>query len=93
MEEAFKQGDEFACSDLALLFTEGEEKDLVKAWFYSDLSGTSMAKEKHELEQQMTPEQLEQAQNMSWDWQDAHHVHMPRYRGHGSPIRWHVEYN
>ena len=52
-----------------------------------------MAKEKHELEQQMTPEQLEQAQNMSWDWQDAHHVHMPGYRGHGSPIRWHVEYN
>ena len=83
----------FSASELSNIYSSDDFKDLVKAWFYSDLSGTSMAKEKHELEQQMTPEQLEQAQNMSWDWQDAHHVHMPGYRGHGSPIRWHVEYN
>ena len=76
---------------LAKIYAEsGPQKDVVKAWFYSDLNGTSMASEKSELEKQMTPEQLEQAQQMSWDWQDAHHIRMPGYRSQGSPIQWQV---
>ena len=49
-----------------------------------------MASEKSELEKQMTPEQLDQAQQMSWDWQDAHQIRMPGYRSQGSPIQWQV---
>ena len=76
---------------LAKIYAEGgPQKDVVKAWFYSDLNGSSMAVEKDEIEKQMTSEQIEQAQQMSWDWQDAHHMRMPGYRSQGSPIHWQV---
>ena len=91
LEKAVEHGNTFALMSLAPLFVDGEEQDLVKAWFYSDLGGTGMASEKHAIEKQMTPEQREQAQEMSWQWQDEHHIHVPGYRGQGSPLRWQVE--
>ena len=90
LEKATNRGYPFASANLASIYSVGKHKDLIKAWFYSDLNGTSMASEKSELEKQMTPEQLEQAQQMSWDWQDAHHIRMPGYRSQGSPIQWQV---
>ena len=91
LERSLNHDNLFAISILVPLLVEGEERDLVKAWFYSDLGGTGMASEKHAIEKQMTPEQREQAQEMSWQWQDEHHIHVPGYRGQGSPLRWQVE--
>lgn len=91
LERSVNHKSDFAVLTLAPLYMQGAEKDVIKAWFYSDLGGTAMASEKHDIEKQMTPEQLEQAQEMSWRWQDEHHIHVPGYRGQGSPIRWRVE--
>lgn len=91
LEKAVEHGNTFAVMSLAPLFTDGKEKDLIKAWFYSDLGGTAMASEKRNIESQMTLEQLEQAQQLSWNWQDEHHIHVPGYRGQGSFIHWQVE--
>ncbi|WP_145984463.1 hypothetical protein [Zymobacter palmae] len=91
LEKAANRGYLFAGRRLVPIFSNGKNKDLVKAWFYSDLGGTGMASEKHAIEKQMTPEQLEQAQDMSWQWQDEHHIHVPGYRGRGSSLRWQVE--
>ena len=91
LERSLNHDNLFAISILVPLLVEGEERDLVKAWFYSDLGGTGMASEKHAIEKQMTPEQLEQAQEMSWQWQDEHHIHVPGYRGQGSSLHWQVE--
>lgn len=90
LEQSVDRGNVLATKTLVSSLSFGDEKDVMKAWLYSDIGGSSMASERYELEQQMTPEQIEQAQQMSWDWQDAHHIHMPDYRNQGSPIRWQV---
>ncbi|WP_414500633.1 hypothetical protein [Zymobacter sp. IVIA_12111.31 C1] len=91
LEKAANRGYLFAGRRLVPIFSSGKNKDLVKAWFYSVMGGSSMANERHDIEKQMTPEQLEQAREMSWQWQDEHHTHAPGYRGQGSPLRWQVE--
>ncbi|WP_027704553.1 hypothetical protein [Zymobacter palmae] len=91
LEKAANRGYLFAGRRLVPIFSSGKNKDLVKAWFYGTMGGSSMANERREIEKQMTLEQLEQAQQMSWDWQDDHHIRLPGYRGQGSPIIWQVE--
>ena len=90
LKQSVERGNILATEKLVLSLSYGDEKNIIEAWFYSDIGGSSMASEKNELEKQMTPEQLEQAQQMSWDWQDAHHIRMPGYRSQGSPIQWQV---
>ena len=90
LKQSVERGNILATEKLVLSLSYGDEKDIIEAWFYSDIGGSSMASEKNKLEKQMTPEQLEQAQQMSWDWQDAHHIRMPGYRSQGSPIQWQV---
>ena len=91
LERSVQHGENAAYYDLAKLYAEdGPQKDMVKAWCYSDLNGSAMAMEKDDIEKKMTPEQIERAQKMSWDWQDAHHMRMPGYRRQSSPIHWQV---
>ena len=91
LEQSVDRGNVFATKKLVSSLSCGDENDIIKAWFYSDLGGTAMASEKRNIESQMTLEQLEQAQQLSWNWQDEHHIHVPGYRGQGSFIHWQVE--
>ncbi|WP_414500632.1 MULTISPECIES: hypothetical protein [unclassified Zymobacter] len=91
LEQSVDRGNVFATKTLVSSLSYGDKKDIIKAWFYSDIGGSSMASERYKLEQQMTPEQIEQAQQISWYWQDVHHIRLPGYREQGSPIIWQVE--
>lgn len=74
-----------AQSKLAKLYAEGTgvKKDLVKAYMYYDLGGTGDNDAKQEIENLMTPDQIEQAIELSHQWQDEHHSYRPGYSAWG----------
>ena len=73
----------FASSLLAPLYETGElaAKNLTRAYMMYDLSGSGYADEKAKVAEQMTPEQVREAQEMSWRWQDEHRSYRAGYRG------------
>ena len=73
----------FASSLLAPLYETGElaPKNLIRAYMMYDLSGSGYADEKAKVAEQMTPEQVREAQEMSWQWQDTHRSYRAGYRG------------
>ena len=73
----------FASSLLATLYETGEltPKNLIRAYMMYDLSGSGYADEKAKVAEQMTLEQVREAQEMSWRWQDEHRSYRAGYRG------------
>ena len=73
----------FASSLLAPLYETGAlaPKNLIRAYMMYDLSGSGYTDEKAKVAEQMTPEQVHEAQEMSWRWQDEHRSYRAGYRG------------
>lgn len=73
----------FASMLLAPLYEKGElaPRNFVRAYMMYDLTGTGYADEKAKLAERMTPEQVREAQEMSWRWQDEHRSYRAGYRG------------
>lgn len=77
------------------IFSEGKivHQDLVKAYMYYDLGGDASIDDKERLAEQMTPEQINEALERSWQWQDQHRSYRPGYRNRADfPIQSHIIY-
>ena len=83
----------FASMLLAPLYETGElaPRNFVRAYMMYDLTGTGYAEEKAKLAARMTPEQVREAQEMSWRWQDEHRSHRAGYRGRDMGVQWKLE--
>lgn len=60
----------------------GTEVDLVQAYKYYDLQGTAGISEKQRILPLMTPEQVDEAVEMSHDWQIEHNISLPNSEGY-----------
>ena len=83
----------FATVYLAPLYEKGElvPRNFVRAYMMYDLTGTGYADEKAKLAARMTPEQVREAQEMSWRWQDEHRSYRAGYRGSDMGVQWKLE--
>ena len=72
---------DFDGTTLAKVYEEGEivPQDLIKAYMYYDLSGGD-EEEKARLDKKMTSDQIKEALERSWNWQEQHHSYRPGYR-------------
>ncbi|PTL89646.1 tetratricopeptide repeat protein, partial [Halomonas sp. SYSU XM8] len=68
---------------LAVYYEEGigTEVDLVQAYKYYDLRDPAGAPDKRRLAEQMTPDQIRQAIELSRAWQEEHGIFVPSYYG------------
>lgn len=87
-------GDLLAQGKLARLYEKGlgVKQDLIKAYMYYDLAGTSANEAKQTLAHSMTQEQIEEAITQSHQWQDEHKSYRPGYGAWNDMggIEWHV---
>lgn len=67
---------------LAEIYEEGKivPQDLVKAYMYYDLRGGDNQEGEQRLRNKMTPAQIKEAVQRSWQWQEHHHSYRPGYR-------------
>ena len=81
LEELTINDSSFDGGPLADVYAEGKivPQDLVKAYMYYDLSGGNEDK-KARIAQRMTPNQIKEAVEESWNWQQQHHSYRPGYR-------------
>ncbi|MCJ8284118.1 tetratricopeptide repeat protein [Halomonas sp.] len=70
-------------SGLAKVYEEGigTDVDLVQAYKYYDLLSPGSAPDKARLEEQMTPEQIQEAIRLSRQWQEEQNIFVPSYYG------------
>nr|WP_300308138.1 tetratricopeptide repeat protein [Halomonas sp.] len=59
----------------------GTEVDLVQAYKYYDLTGTSGSDDKERLSDKMTQDQIDEAIRLSREWQEKHNTFVPSYDG------------
>ncbi|MFP3441885.1 SEL1-like repeat protein, partial [Pantoea sp. SIMBA_133] len=66
-------------SGLAKVYEEGigTDVDLVQAYKYYDLLSPGSAPDKARLEEQMTPEQIQEAIRLSRQWQEEQNIFVP----------------
>lgn len=93
LEKEVENDAPFASMLLAPLYEKGElvPRNFVRAYMMYDLTGTGYADEKAKLAAQMTPEQVREAQEMSWRWQDEHRSYRAGYRGSDMGVQWKLE--
>lgn len=74
----------FGIDGLAYYYEEGigTDVDLVQAYKYRDLMGTSGLEYKERLSEKMTPEQIQEAIRLSGEWQREHNISMPNSEGY-----------
>ena len=72
---------DFTGEPLGDVYSEGKivPQDLVKAYMYYDLSGGDKEEKAH-LVNKMTSDQIKEALERSWNWQEQHHSYRPGYR-------------
>lgn len=68
----------------------GTPQDYVMAYMMYDLSGTGGLEKKRQIEDKLTPEQIEDALDRSQKWQEKHHSYRPNYRSGNVPVHWNV---
>ncbi|WP_414500450.1 MULTISPECIES: hypothetical protein [unclassified Zymobacter] len=93
LEKEVENDAPFASMLLAPLYEKGElvPRNFVRAYMMYDLTGTGYADEKAKLAARMTPEQVREAQEMSWRWQDEHRSYRAGYRGSDMGVQWKLE--
>lgn len=93
LEREVSNGTAFATVYLAPLYEKGElvPRNFVRAYMMYDLTGTGYADEKAKLAARMTPEQVREAQEMSWRWQDEHRSYRAGCRGSDMGVQWKLE--
>ena len=67
--------------------------NLIKAYMYYDLGGNAYQPDKQRVAQKMSEEDINKAQELSWEWQEKHHSYREGYRNATDfPIQSHIIY-
>ena len=80
---------------LGTVYEQGEivPRNLIKAYMYYDLGGNAYQPDKQRVAQKMSEEDINKAQELSWEWQEKHHSYREGYRNATDfPIQSHIIY-
>ena len=80
---------------LGSVYEQGEivPRNLIKAYMYYDLGGNAYQPDKQRVAQKMSEEDINKAQELSWEWQEKHHSYRVGYRNATDfPIQSHIIY-